>query len=283
MYKVKLCLGTSDQYGIGIKEQITIFKNTGFDAYFLVWNKDIDMIDIKKHGDSLGMIFQSVHAPFYNVDKMWEKEETAKDAIDVLLKCLEDCAKAEVPIMVCHSFIGFDKHTPTYEGISHFKIIVDRAKELGIKIAFENIEGEEYLESVMTAFSDYDNVGFCWDTDHEMCYNHNKDMMALYGDKILCTHLNDNLGISDYNGKIFWTDDLHLLPFDGVADWKSIVHRLNRHNYNDILTFELKIKSKPERHENDVYEKMPVEEYICEAYKRACKVAMMKLRDNNSI
>ena len=107
--------------------------------------------------------------------------------------------------------------------------------------------------------------------------------MALYGNKILCTHLNDNLGISDYNGKIFWTDDLHLLPFDGVADWNKIVHRLNRHNYNDILTFELKIKSIPERHDNDLYKKMSIEEYVCEVYKWACKVAMMKLRDNNSI
>lgn len=283
MYKVKLGLGTNAQYGIGIKEQITLFKNTGFDAYFLVWNKDIDIMDIKKHGDSLGMIFQSVHAPFFNAAKMWQSDEIAKEAIDELLMCLDDCAKADVPIMVCHAFIGFEDHTPTTEGIAHFKIIVDRAKELGVKIAFENIEGEEYLEAVMTSFSDYDNVGFCWDTGHEMCYNHNKDMMALYGNKILCTHLNDNLGISDYNGKIFWTDDLHLLPFDGVADWNKIVHRLNRHNYNDILTFELKIKSIPERHDNDLYNKMSIEEYVCEVYKRACKVAMMKLRDNNSI
>ena len=35
--------------------------------------------------------------------------------------------------------------------------------------------------------------------------------MSLYGEKILSTHLNDNLGIRDFHGeRIFWTDDLHL-------------------------------------------------------------------------
>ena len=54
-------------------------------------------------------------------------------------------------------------------------------------------------------------------------------MMALYGDRLLCTHINDNLGIRNYEGRITFIDDLHLLPFDGVADWKWITERLNRH------------------------------------------------------
>ena len=32
------------------------------------------------------------------------------------------------------------------------------------------------------------------------------------------------------------------------------------------------------RHENDVYTEMTLERYVCEAYKRACRVAMMKAR-----
>jgi len=46
--------------------------------------------------------------------------------------------------------------------------------------------------------------------------------------------------------------------------------------YDDILTFELNKVSKPNRHENDKYTKMTIEEYIAECYVRACRVATLK-------
>ena len=110
------------------------------------------------------------------------------------------------------------------------------------------------------------------------------DLVAKYGDKLIATHLNDNLGIKDENGRIFWHDDLHLLPYDGMADWKEFAHRLNKCGYDDILTFELNNKSKPNRHENDKDWNMPIEEYIAECYVRACRFAnaLMK-KANNSL
>jgi hypothetical protein len=89
------------------------------------------------------------------------------------------------------------------------------------------------------------------------------------------THLNDNLGISRFDGKIWWTDDLHLLPFDGVADWDYNIQRLKMARHVPILNFELNIKSKPGRHENDVYEKMTYEEYFSEAFRRAERIRDM--------
>lgn len=100
-------------------------------------------------------------------------------------------------------------------------------------------------------------------------------MMKSYGDRIICTHLNDNLGIKDFGGEITFLDDLHLLPYDGAADWNDITERLKKYGFTDVLTFELNKQSKPNRHENDIYDRMPLEEYICEAYKRACRFAMM--------
>ena len=87
------------------------------------------------------------------------------------------------------------------------------------------------------------------------------------------THLNDNLGISRFDGKTYWTDDLHLLPFDGIADWDYNVERLKRSTIPEFLNFELNITSKPGRHENDCYTAMPYEQYFAEVYKRACKIA----------
>ena len=128
----------------------------------------------------------------------------------------------------------------------------------------------------MNAFKGYDNVGFCWDSGHELCYNRGKDMLNVYGSRLIATHLNDNLGVSRFDGAIYFTDDLHLLPFDGIQNWQNAAERLNKCGYDGILTFELNTTSKPGRHDNNKYSKLPAEEYIAEAYARACRIAYMK-------
>ncbi len=275
MYKTKLCLGTSDGFGISVEEQIKLFKKTGFDAFFTGWDNNLKRY--KALADELGMIFQSIHAPFTNAAKMWNCGAEAEQAVGELSQCVKDCAEAEVPILIVHPFIGFERTSkPVGDGVKNFGIVVEAAKARGVKIAFENVEGEDYLKALMEQFDDYENVGFCWDSGHEMCYNRGKDMLSLYGDKLIATHINDNLGVSNFDGNIFWTDDLHLLPFDGIIDWKNVAARLNNCGYNGILTFELNRNSKPNRHENDKYAKMRIEEYISECYIRACKLAYMK-------
>lgn len=278
MWKTKLCLGTDGDFGIPIADQIRLFRKVGFEGFFTEWQTGADVAGWKRAADEIGMDYQSIHAPFGRAADMWEKGPKADEAVHELLSCLRDCAENGVPIMVLHAIIGFDRHTPTSEGLVNYKKVADAAGKLGVKIALENTEGEMYLSALMEGMKDYGCVGFCWDTGHEMCYNHSKDMLALYGGRLLCTHLNDNLGIRDYDGRITWRDDLHLLPFDGIADWKNIADRLNRYGYNGYLTFELIKKSKPGRHENDSYAGMTLEAYVIEAYKRACRVAALKAR-----
>lgn len=279
MWKTKLCMSASASYGLSIEEQIPLFKKVGFDGFFTNYDCLENVRKYKAIADENGMIYQSLHAPFLTMDKMWEKGTEADEAVELLCECVRACAENSVPIMVAHVYIGFDKDEPTEEGLINFGKVVAVAEELGVKIAFENTEGEGYLAAVMERFKNSSAVGFCWDTGHEMCYNHSQDMLALYGDRLIATHIDDNLGIRDFDGKITFIDDLHLLPFDGVADWDGIVKRLNRHGYNGILTFELNKNSKPDRLENEKYTEMSVERYITAAYERACRVAALKERN----
>lgn len=276
MYKAKLCLGTNDQYAISTEEQIKLFKKTGFEAFFTMWDNHLK--EYKALADELGLVFQSVHAPFANAAKMWSSGLEAVAAVEELLCCVRDCVETGVPLLVIHPFIGGfnEKDNPSENGVENFRRVVEEAKKRDVKIAFENVEGEEYLKTLMDAFKAYENVGFCWDSGHEQCYNKGKDMLSLYGDRLIATHINDNLGVSNFEGNITWTDDLHLLPFDGIIDWGKNVKRLNMCGYNGILTFELNRRSKPDRHENDKYTNMNIEEYIAECYARACKIAYMK-------
>jgi L-ribulose-5-phosphate 3-epimerase len=274
MWKKKICLATSDSFGMSISDQIKTFARIGYDGFFTDWKANYPIQEWVHTAKDTGMIYQSIHAPFARSADMWNNDESSgKIALDELLACLKDCERWEIPIMVVHSFIGFQDHTPTPIGLERFGQLVKAAENSGVKIAFENTEGEEYLFALMEVFSDNPTVGFCWDSGHEMCYNHSQDLLARFGDRLIATHLNDNLGIRDYNGKITWIDDLHLLPFDGIADWDYNVERLNKCGYDGILTFELTTASKPDRHENDLYSKMELVDFLTEAFKRACRIA----------
>lgn len=275
MYKTRLCLGTNGDFGISVPEQIQLFKKIGFEAFFTMWDENI--AEYKELADNVGIIYQSIHAPYENAAKMWSCGAEADVATEELLTCVADCAKIGVPLLVVHPYIGFEEdENPTENGVRNYGAVVEKAKKSGVKIAFENVEGEAYLEKLMDSFKNSDNVGFCWDSGHEQCYNRGADMLALYGDRLIATHLNDNLGVSDYNGKITWKDDLHLLPGDGIINWNKAVSRLNDCGYDGILTFELNKEGKPNRFENDKYERLGIEEYVTECYARACKIAAMK-------
>ena len=177
-----------------------------------------------------------------------------------------------------HAFTGFDacSYNPNEKGLENFGKVICEAEKLSVKVAFENTESEEYLVAVMKRFKGSPAVGFCWDTGHEMCYSYSKNLLSIYGDKLIATHINDNPGIRDFDGNITWIDDLHLLPFDGIADWRSIADRLDKCDYNGILTFELNRCSRPGRHENDFYNEMSVEKYLTLAFSRACRVAALR-------
>ena len=273
MWKRKLCLATSDQFAWPVDEQIRLFAATGFEGFFTGWERGEDIARYAAVAREENMLYQSIHAPFVRMAEMWRCSEDGDDALAELIDCLHACADNAVPIMVAHTFIGFKDHTPTEIGVERFVRLARAAESLGVKLAFENTEGEEYLAAVMAACRDIPAVGFCWDTGHEMCYNHSRDMTALYGDRLIATHLNDYLGIRDFGGEITYIDDLHLLPFDGIADWDGIARRLNRCGFSGPLTFELNTRSKPNRHENDGYAALPPEQYLALAYGRACRVA----------
>lgn len=278
MFRTKLCLALSEQFSIPFADQIRLFKKIGFDGFFSGWGEGYDIAALRAIADEEGMYYQSIHAPFHKMYHMWYPSDETETAVSELIACLNDCAKYNIPIMVTHVFIGFDDHEPNRFGIDNYTRVVREAEKLGVKIAFENTEGEEYLAALMEEFKDSPAVGFCWDTGHQMCYNHSTDMMALYGKRLLGTHINDNLGCRDYNGKIFWHDDLHLLPFDGIADWQENARKIKESGFEGPLTFELNTVSKPDRHENDAYGRMDLTEYLTNAYIRACRVAALVQR-----
>ena len=200
MWNQKLCLyANMNRY---IPDTIRQIGQAGFDATFFPWSPTNPVEECVAAAKESHLEIQSIHGPFTRSADMWGEDKEKGDlALQELKDCIVFCNKHEVPIMIAHTFIGFDQQIqPNPIGIDRFGELIRWADKYGVKIALENTEGEDFLAALMAEFRHESSVGFCWDTGHEMCYNHSKDMLSLYGDKLICTHLNDNLGIRDYEG-----------------------------------------------------------------------------------
>ena len=268
----ELCINTGIGFEKTTAEMLPLIKEAGFDGFFTSWHEGKTK-QIMRLAEENGLLYQSVHAPFGEVDAMWEPGDKGEYVKEKLISCINECKDAGVPLIVFHAIIGMDKHSPCDIGLKRFCRVVKRAEKLGINIAFENTEGKEYLDALMSEFkSQY--VGFCWDTGHEQCYNRGEDMTEYYGERLSCTHLNDNLGMAD-KSVMTWLDDAHLMPFDGITDWQTVAERLKKHNYTGEITLELTSRSKPGRNTHDIYSSLSAEEFLETARKRAEKIRNM--------
>ena len=152
--------------------------------------------------------------------------------------------------------------------------LAEQAERQNVCIALENVEGEEFLAYLMQGLRDFDSVGFCLDTGHELCYNRGKDMLEPYGDRLCYLHINSNMGVTSPDGSITWHDDAHMLPFDGKVNMESLAKRLKACDYQGVLMLELVKGNRPNRSTNDAYTNLSTDEYLAKAAQR-----IKKLRD----
>lgn len=271
----KIGFSPQNNYTVPMAEVLRLLHAVGFDAVSPVWAKDADLAQTVKAAEKYGLTLQSLHGPYRGLSGMWSRESTdALPLFQELLQAADDCREYGIPVMVVHPWVGIDYiFDETAICFDLFDRLVERAQHDGIRIAFENLEGPEYLEAVMERYKDLETVGFCWDCGHELCYAPTRDFLKDYGDRLIMTHLNDNYGISRPDGQLQGTDDLHLLPYDGKADWAYNLARLKQANPQEILNFELKIRPKGDRCTTDLYSKLPLEQYFTVAYQRACRIA----------
>ena len=274
MYTGAYKLGINLMGGSGLSpdEHISLLNRIGWDGFFTGWEPD-KTAAYAEAAEKHGMAYTSVHAPFTQVRYLWDQGELGERVTNELIDCVRDCAAYGVPVTVIHPFIGFGEHTPTEAGLYNFGRIIDEADSLGVRLAFENVEGEEYLAAIFERYGAHPSVGFCLDTGHELCYNRGKDMLALYGRALTYTHFNDNVGVTGED--IFWTDDLHLLMGDGIADWAGIMSRIRKTGYDGCLTCELTFGNKPGKNTHDGYAAMGHEGFYRLALERMRKIANM--------
>lgn len=278
----KLGFSLQRQYDRPIEDVIALLKEAEFSAVSPVFSPDVDLSVIDTCVHKHGMLIQSIHAPLH-IAPLWQQDNEASDSVLAsVIDTIDTCARFCVPVMVLHSWQGLSYTFPGeplyYE---HFDRLVTYALEKNVSIAFENLEGEEYLAALMTRYGDCDHVGFCWDSGHENCYPHTLDFLQLFGDRLIMTHLNDNLGLRDPGGIPAGEDDLHYLPGDGKIDWAHALQKLSRCKIQNTLNFELKIRSKSKAEQDLIYDKLSLEAFIMQAGMRARQFAQQYMKQTS--
>lgn len=255
------------EYDRPVTQVIPLLKQAGFSSVSPVWGQDLSAI--AECVREQGMTIQSLHAPPKGVAVLWQPNTSASEALQAtMLQSLDVCARYQIPVLVVHGWQGTPyTFCPEELYFHNFDCLVERAQDLGVSIAFENLEGEEYLATLLDRYGERSHIGFCWDSGHDRCYPHELDFLKEFGHRLIMTHLNDNFGMrtNTHSSK----DDMHLLPYDGDTDWDSQLNRLRSARKQETLNFELKTVS----HRVATYPHLTLEQFIAEAGRRARKIA----------
>ncbi|MBQ5608249.1 MAG: sugar phosphate isomerase/epimerase [Oscillospiraceae bacterium] len=272
---VNIGFSLQPKYDCPQAQVIELLSNAGFSAVSPVWSSALPLetlaTDLQKHN----MILQSLHAPHGGLSYLWNSQDShSANAQRNITDCIDDCARFQIPLVVVHGWQGLDYIFPeTPLDFSAFDHIVDHAERCHVSIAFENLEGEEYLEALLNRYRDRSHVGFCWDSGHDHCYPHKLNFLKAFGQRLIMTHLNDNLGQRDTNAPPTGNDDLHFLPYDGNIPWEHTLLALKGLPKQDILNFEIKKRSTSNAPKDLIYDSLSPEEFFRLAGQRALQIA----------
>ena len=178
-----------------------------------------------------GLQYETLHAPFKNINYMWLDGEDGDAMLRDLLTCIDHCVISGAGIAVVHLSSGLTPPPVTDIGRARFTALVEYAQKKGVVVAFEN---QRFLSNIAWAFetfSEADSVGFCWDCGHEACFARGREYMPLFGDRLVCTHIHDNF--AKFN------EDDHRIPFEGNINYSRFAEHLRKMNYRGSLMLEV--------------------------------------------
>lgn len=242
-------------------DNMKLMKEAGFGCVFwpLLLDKQAQMERYLQAAADLDLEIDELHEMPTNINRIWYDDESGEGPFKLAMDSIDFCADHGVEKMVMHESSGRTAPDMSNAGLRRFRTIFEHAAERGVKVCVENLRRTNYIARIFHENRDIP-VYWCWDSGHELCYSPGVDHLALFGNKLACTHIHDNRGL-------FMYDD-HLLPFDGVNDWQRDAKLLRESGYTGNICGELK-RTDPR------YADMSDREFCAEAYKRLKKFADM--------
>lgn len=252
MHKIGINVNANVIYGV--EPFLRCVAATGFDSVFTNSEEPAFVQWIRARCSALGLQYEALHAPFDNINEIWFSGNDAQRVVDRICGAIDLAQQNQVPIVVIHLSSG--EHCPhvTDAGLKNIDVLVQFAKERGVTLAIENQRKLGNISTVLEIYGKDSNVGFCWDVGHEACFAHGKEYMPLFSDRCVLTHIHDN--------NCLYNIDEHLIPFDGLIDFRHTADVIHNANYQGTLMLELDLP-----HEgSDKYRALNLEQFVSKAY-----------------
>ncbi len=211
--------GISFYYGFNepIKERAKMIKQAGFDCVITNADKNLNYQNgsirkqiklFKKYGLNVSSLHFSYNVSelknFFLNNKIGDKLEKN------LIKDIKIAHKYGFKCVVVH-LLGKKSKI----GLERLKRVLKVAEKYNTPLAIENINENEVLPYV---FKNIDSpyLRFCLDSGHQHCFHPEVDYLSLYGNKLICLHLHDNMG----------DKDAHTLNCYGNINWEELAKKL---------------------------------------------------------
>lgn len=227
---VLMKLGVGIFEGIPLEENLDLAKAAGFDAVFSDETAAADRAQMarwREGCDRRGLYLETAHCSLAEARGLCIPGEEGDRCLRVLMRNVDNCAEFSVPILVTHASIHKDFPCSYDEGCRRYALLADYAADRGVKIAIENTNSVEFLQRALDALRQ-ENVGFCLDTGHNLCFTPGADLTAFYP-RMICCHLHDNDG----------QRDAHLYPFEGICDFPAQMRKMREAGFDGYLTIEM--------------------------------------------
>ena len=177
------------------------------------------------------------HGPFLGLDVASLDDHIAEYSAECLLRGLEVTAGLGGPVMVMHTnYSPFFSRAGLRVWLGNWgermRPVVERAGELGVRIALENAWEER--PEVLAHLADLVPGGaaaVCLDTGHINAFSRLpvRRWWDALGERVVALHLHDNDGLSDD----------HLPPGEGIFDFRSLVAFLRARPSLPLMTLEV--------------------------------------------
>ncbi|HOP10906.1 MAG TPA: sugar phosphate isomerase/epimerase family protein [Oscillospiraceae bacterium] len=243
-------------YELPIKERYRLIKEVGFDGVLMWWSDLLNRGDYKSGpgmAREAGLFIENIHTPFQVQDDLWSDNLDGEAAFNCYLQCVADCAEFEISTMVVH--LPDEDHPHNVLGMDRIKKIADKAERIGVNVAMENLRNFSNLSYVLGQV-DSPRIGFCYDCAHHYRNNPDKDLLAMYGSRLMALHLHDNCGKA-----------MHRLPFDGTLNWPEAMKNIAKTGYAGSTAIEAM---------NWGYQELSAQEFLQSAFEKAEKLEALR-------
>lgn len=258
MKELAICIQNENE-NVTFLKTFEAIKNTDFKNVFIQWyNEDWETSQEEQlqliRKCNLSIIF--AHLGYQNINDLWKDNEAGNMLVERYKNDIKTCSQNNIKMVIIHVTNG--KKPPTYNeiGLNRIKKLAEYAKNLGVKIAFENNEVKGYLEYIIENIKN-DNIGICFDSGHYHAFMNDELEFSKFKDRIFAVHLHDN----------DQSRDLHSIPFDGTLNWNEVIKNLKEANYTGPITLESIYRNQ--------YLKININEFYKKCYKAAQELSKM--------